>query len=619
MIWGRNLRSAGWFVGLCLLPGIFQGCSSSGKDPFTLTSKDVNQSIKASDVGYIDDGYEWGFAELGFMLNGHGLLDQHRTPVVLHRKAAGDTEIVWPVFAYGNSQANAEVLDHTLVFVATLPEGRTVLMAHRAGEQPMVISPAVLRLAARRLGTSVITPGTDYVFDKVRQPPGRIWLKGHAANAGQNPPAFNLELTPEDLQQVTDDTRRNSKLYPAKNFAYMAEEGVPNHFSTQDAAEMGATTAPAEPAPTAPIIRKLAGYAARTENLNLGDVLWDPINHFAYFNVVHEPGRILKVSLGNDAGALAAVVGVAVLEGEEDRVFHSVIDARHGYAYLGTDFPAHLVKVALGGSNTPPYRVGSVLIDKDWDVGVGVLDAAQGMACFQVGPRIIKFRLGAGDEPPVMVSQAEFPKDSGVVRYESVVFDPVTRYAYFGGDVAQICKVALGDGDAPPRLIGVLKLPLDEYGLRGAIIDATNGVAWFTSQNGRLVKIALGAGDNLPTRIGTLNFGAKYQYTGPTFGRDNQGYAYFASGGGGKAGDPECCAGGLLKVALGSDGELPRLVSVMPVADAISIDGGFVDAGNRTLLLGVTEAGAGCKLIKLRLGEGDAPPAIIGETKLYVK
>ena len=283
------------------------------------------------------------------------------------------------------------------------------------------------------------------------------------------------------------------------------------------------------------------------------------------------------------------------------------------------DFPGHLVKLALGGSNAPPYRVGSVLVDKDWNVGVGVFDAVQGVACFQVGPRFIKFRLGKGDELPVMVSQTEFPKDVGVVDFNSVVFDPVTHYAYFGCDIAEIYKIAIGDGDAPPRFVGMLKLPLDEFGLRGALIDTTNGFAWFTSQNGRLVKIALGVGDSPPTRIGALNFGSKFQYTELTFGPDNLGYAYLGSGSGGKAGDPDCCTGGLLKIALGTGDELPRIVSVMPLADSVSIDGGFVDPENRTLLLGVTEAGAGCKLMKLHLSEGDAPPTVIGETKLYLK
>ena len=85
------------------------------------------------------------------------------------------------------------------------------------------------------------------------------------------------------------------------------------------------------------------------------------------------------------------------------------------------------------------------------------------------------------------------------------------------------------------------------------------------------------------------------------------------------AGDPECCVAGVLKVALGKSGELPRLVSFMPLPNGTSIDEGFLDPANRMLYLGVDAAGEGCKLLKLRLGEGDAPPRILASTPLYVK
>src|SRR5262245_36056122 len=123
-----------------LLMWVTQGCFSGPKDPFTLTSKDAERNTGPSSTGYIDDGYVCGFANLGFMLNGHGLPDNHRAFVITHWSAKGETELIWPAFSYGHDQANAEVLDHTLVFAATLPDGRPVLMAHRVGEAPMVIS-----------------------------------------------------------------------------------------------------------------------------------------------------------------------------------------------------------------------------------------------------------------------------------------------------------------------------------------------------------------------------------------------------------------------------------------------------------------------------------------------
>jgi len=41
-------------------------------------------------------------------------------------RCEGKTELIWPVFNYGDNQANAEVLDHTLVFTAILPDGSAV-------------------------------------------------------------------------------------------------------------------------------------------------------------------------------------------------------------------------------------------------------------------------------------------------------------------------------------------------------------------------------------------------------------------------------------------------------------------------------------------------------------
>ncbi len=149
------------------------GCSKAGRDRFTLTDRDVDPK----DLSPVGEGYASGFGRLGSYLNGHGLPDQRLTFLLVHTTASGNPELVWPDFAYGDDQANAAVLDGAVVFTATLPDHRTVLMAHHAGKPPMVISSAVLRLAVQRLGTSKIIPGTEYSFTKVRLPPGRIWLQ----------------------------------------------------------------------------------------------------------------------------------------------------------------------------------------------------------------------------------------------------------------------------------------------------------------------------------------------------------------------------------------------------------------------------------------------------------
>jgi len=615
-----RLRQICFFIAALIAVCLLQGCYGPGKDPFAITAKDAEPANGPADVGYIDDGYEWGFGNLGSMLNGHGLPDTRRTFVITHRAADGKTELIWPFFAYGEDQANAEVLDHTLVFTAVLPDRTPVLMAHHVGQPPVVITPAVLRLAVQRLGPAVITPRIDYYFTKVRQPTDRIWLKAEPSySANLYPPKgiFKLELTADDLRKAIDETLRIGEKYQTNSFAYIAEDEHLIYLTAEDV-QKNAALAKTVAKPPAPVLHKTTGYTPKSEEL-FGDALIDAANDYAYFSTHREPGRILKVALGGDSPKPAIIVGAAVLEGDEDKPFNSVIDTLHGYAYFGTDFPSHLVKVALGQSNTPPYRVGSVPVDEEWNVGAGVLDAAGGYACFQVGHKLVKFKLGQGDTPPSIVSQTDFPTNAGNISLDSAVLDPITHYAYFGSDEVQIFKVALGAGDAAPRFVSSAMLPEGEYGLRGTFIDPTNGFAWFTSQAGSLVKIALGNKDEPPKRIGALKVANKYQYLQYTFGMDDQGYAYLGTGGGGKTGDPECCEGGVLKIALGKGDELPRAVSFMPLPDGVLIAEGIVNPVSRTLYLGMDAAEEGGKLLKLNLGEGEAPPRIIATTSLRLK
>src|SRR5262249_15922939 len=162
-----------------------------------------------------------------------------------------------------------------------------------------------------------------------------------------------------------------------------------------------------------------------------------------------------------------------------------------------------------------------------------------------------------------------------------------------------------------PRIIGVLTLPEDEYGLRGALIDPQNGYAWFTSHNGYLVKIALGAQDQPPTRLGSLKLDRRYQYLEYTFGMDREGYGYYGT----------MSEERILKVGLGKKDELPRLAAGLPLPQSAnyisSFCTGVVDPEGRMLCLGV--GSIDCVLMTLTLGEGNSPPTVIGETKLYAK
>ncbi len=595
-------------LGLLLcIPLAFSSCSL--KDRFQLTVKDVDTTGPNS----LGEGYGWSFGNLGSTMNGHGLPDHAVTFVITHKSADGKYELIWPNFIYGNDQANAAVLDDTVVFMASLPDGKTVLMADKPGEAPMVISAAVLRLAAQKLGTSVIKPDTDFNFLKVRQPPDRIWLQGMAASSkyfpGEQP--FTVELTSDDLKQVMDETRKAGKTYAAGKFNYLAEDGIPAGITSADVTRLKIPEVVTN-SPAAASFHKTTGYVPQAERLNSGEVLLDEANGYVYFSTVHEPARILKVALGNEPNTAPVVVGAVVLEGDEDNTFHAVLDPRGGYAYFGTD-GARVVKIALGKGNEPPYRVGAVLLEKEENTGVGMMDAATGYLYFNCKDQFYKMKPGDGDAAPSIISSLALP--NGTMNLASAIMDPVTHHAYLGSDGREVYKVTLNGGDTPMELVGKLILPDGEGGLRGAIIDPQAGSAWFTSDNGSIVTISPGKGDEPPQQAGTLKLDPKFMYLEYTFGKDDQGFAYYGTMDGGEA------TGAVLKVALGKNGDPPQFVSYLPMPRGYTIESGVVDPVRRILCLGVDSTtdrpgDACCKIVKLDLGQGTAAPRIVSETAL---
>ena len=235
------------------------------------------------------------------------------------------------------------------------------------------------------------------------------------------------------------------------------------------------------------------------------------------------------------------------------------MDERGGYAYFATDFPGKLVKVALGTGAEPPTRIGSVLLDEKYSVRAGVVDSDTGYGCFSVAQRLCKVRLEAGDEPPSLACTLELTNAAYNGEFVSAVLDPTTHCAYFGTDYKEIYKVNLGVGGAPPRIVGILTLPDEERGLRGALIDPRSGYAWFTAHSGYIVKIALGAPEQPPTRVGSLKLEQRYQYLEYTFGMDAENYGYYGA----------MSAEVILKVALGTKNELPGLTAVLQLVSSI--------------------------------------------------
>jgi hypothetical protein len=407
---------------------------------------------------------------------------------------------------------------------------------------------------------------------------------------------------------VIDETRQRGRLITTKQVRYIAESVSYSHIDAADFANL--------PAATAETVSQAEPRRSGTAYTPLGDTpcgpgLVDSLRHFAYFSTVHEPGRILKVDLNARSGSGPAIVGALVLEPEEDRPFYSAIDEKGGYAYFGTDFPGKIVKVALGNGAEPPSRIGSVLLDQQYNVRAGVVDSTAGYGCFSIANRLCKVKLGNGDEPPLVASWLAITNDPLPLDFVSAVLDPTAHTAYFGSDSREVFKIDLGTNDSPPRIIGVLTCPEDEQGLRGALIDPQNGCAWFASDSGYIIKIALGAPGEPPTRVGSLKLPQPERYLQYTFGMDHDGYGYFGV----------MSEEMILKVALGGKNALPRLVAAVPVPASPnlvpSFQAGVVDPTTRTMCLGV--GSINCVLMTLTLGDGDSPPSRIGETKLYAR
>src|SRR5438445_4536685 len=210
---------------------LLAGCSGHGRDPFTLRDRDINPN----DLNPFGEGYAWTSVRLGSYINGHGLPADRFTFAIVRKNDSGRPRMVWPVFAYGQNQANAAVLNGNALFGATLPDGKTVLMAATNDGPPLVVSPAILRLAARRLGTSTVVPGRDCAFAKVRSIPGRIWLQvGKPGFYSYGEKFFSLELTPDDLTDVINQTRQHGKLIATNGTRYIAESGSYSHIEAED-------------------------------------------------------------------------------------------------------------------------------------------------------------------------------------------------------------------------------------------------------------------------------------------------------------------------------------------------------------------------------------------------
>lgn len=239
----------------------------------------------------------------------------------------------------------------------------------------------------------------------------------------------------------------------------------------------------------------------------------DTLHGYAYFaggQALEEgQGIVCKVALGA-GNSLPSVVGTLTLDPADRDVASAVIDPVNGYAYWGTlTDPGRVVKVALGAGDGLPTRAGALVLTGEGNLACAAIDPANGYAYFGSPGKVVKVALGTGSNLPTRV--AALPLDTGYLA--SALIDTTTGYAYFGssGMPSTITKIAVGSGANPPALIGSAMMQPGETQPYSPMMDMLNGYMYYIydgwhegSSVHTLVRVALGTGSNPPQRVSGL-------------------------------------------------------------------------------------------------------------------
>lgn len=365
----------------------------------------------------------------------------------------------------------------------------------------------------------------------------------------------------------------------------------------------GLTNAGSAIPPEGGLLRLGAATLAANED-SLRCVVTDPGTGYAWFGASTSPGQVIKVAFDGTNSPPRRVASL-MLEPGEDSLFTAVIDTNAGFAYFGTAFttPARVIKVALDSGAAPPSRVGAVTLDAgEVDLYCAVIDPAAGYAYFgtRTWPgRVVKVTLGAGTNPPARVGAVTLNFGENILR--SAVIDPTAGFAWFGtySDPAYVVKVALGAGSLPPSRLDALTLDPGEKLLTSAVMDRAAGQAWFGTYTapGRVVKVALGSGGDAPTRLGsvTLNAGED-SLACAAMSAAPPGYAFFGS---------DAFPGMVTKVALGSGTNAPTRVG----STSLSVNEDYLtsagDVGGALFFGTLTQPG---QVIQVGNGASGQPP-----------
>ena len=161
----------------------------------------------------------------------------------------------------------------------------------------------------------------------------------------------------------------------------------------------------------------------------------DPVAGYAWFGTGTQPGHVVKVALGQGDNLPTRVGAETLIGGDpgEDSLQCAVIDTEAGYAYFGTATdPGRVIKVALGEGDDPPQRIARVTLGtEERYVRAGVIDPAMGFAWFTSGKAsgsaidgsLFKILLGEGNSAPLLAGSVALGEDSEYVQGGGALID----------------------------------------------------------------------------------------------------------------------------------------------------------------------------------------------------
>lgn len=175
-----------------------------------------------------------------------------------------------------------------------------------------------------------------------------------------------------------------------------------------------------------------------------------------------------------------------------------------------------------------------------------------------------------------------------------------------------VARAQLASAPSLPTRIGAIVLEPGEHSLYCGILDATRGYAYFATTSrppAYLVKVALGEGEALPRRVGAMELPSGYDHVVAAVLDSPRGYAYLGCSGPGGLGY-------VAKVRLGEGDALPVVVgqpvclgpaTQLPLSAALDAEKGYAYFGCRD------------GIYKVALGEGDSLPRVVSSCRVAGK